>query len=129
MSDNDDHTRYRDEVERRWGAQAYRDGDRWWRGLDEGGKSRFREEHAGLALAWHEARTEGWSADDPRVQQIAQRHAAWISTGWGGRPVSADALRGLAQMYVDDERFAVHYGGADGARYVRDGLVAQAEHL
>jgi hypothetical protein len=27
-------------------------------------------------------------------------------------------------MYVDDERFAAHYGGVAGARFVRDALRA-----
>jgi hypothetical protein len=32
-------------------------------------------------------------------------------------------------MYVADERFAVNYGGVDGATYVRDGLVAYSRTL
>ena len=33
MFDGFDHTQYKDEVEERWGKQAYADSDRWWRGL------------------------------------------------------------------------------------------------
>jgi hypothetical protein len=29
-------------------------------------------------------------------------------------------------MYVADDRFARHYGGVDGASYVRDAIVAWA---
>ena len=48
----------------------------------------------------------------------------WIATAWGGVEPDPEQIRGLAQMYVDDERFASHYGGPDGARYVRDALFA-----
>ena len=30
-------------------------------------------------------------------------------------------------MYVADERFAVNYGGADGAAFVRDALTVYAD--
>jgi hypothetical protein len=30
-------------------------------------------------------------------------------------------------MYVDDERFAANYGGAEGARFVRDAMRVYAE--
>ena len=42
---------------------------------------------------------------------------------------SAEAITGLAQMYVADERFAANYGGAEGAGYVRDALVLFAQSM
>ena len=33
MFDGFDHTRYRDEVEQRWGSDAYARSDAWWRGI------------------------------------------------------------------------------------------------
>ena len=35
----------------------------------------------------------------------------------------AHYVRGLAEMYVADERFAANYGGLAGAQFVRDALV------
>src|SRR5690606_29959537 len=35
MFDGFDHTRYREEVEERWGAKAYAESDRWWRGMPD----------------------------------------------------------------------------------------------
>ncbi len=129
MFDGFDHTEHRAEVEHRWGEQAYADSDRWWQGLEEDGQREFMQESEAIARAWAQAQARGLPAAGPEVAAIAARHARWIEQGWGGRTPSADALVGLAQMYVDDERFAVNYGGAQGAAYVRDGLVAYAETL
>ena len=46
MFDGFDHTQYKEEVEQRWGAQAYADSDRWWRGLGPEGQQAFKDEHA-----------------------------------------------------------------------------------
>lgn len=124
-----DHTQYKDEVEQKWGEQAYAEGDRWWRGLDDGDKRGFMEEHRQIADAWLAARQDGLAADSPEAARIAARHVRWIERGWAGRKPSAEALTGLAEMYVADERFVVNYGGVEGAEYVRDGLVAYARTL
>lgn len=126
MFDGFDNSKYREEVEQRWGEQAWADGDLWWRGLTDDDKQGFMAEHEAIAAAWAQAREAALPVDSPEVQQIAARHAAWIRVGWQGRPVSADALRGLAQMYVADERFAANYGGVEGSEYVRAGLEAYA---
>lgn len=126
MFDGFDHTRYREEVEQRWGAEAYADSDRWWRGLDDAGRQGFVDDAAQLSEDWQQARATGEPVDGPRAQAIAARHVDWIRRGWAGKQPSPEAIRGLAQMYVDDERFSANYGGLDGAMYVRDALVVFA---
>ena len=122
MLDGFDHTQYKEEVEQRWGAQAYADSDRWWRGLGAQGQQAFMDEHAAIAAAWADLRSAGAPVDGPQAQALAARHHAWIAAGWGNKPPSADQLAGLADMYVADERFAANYGGTEGATYVRDAL-------
>jgi DNA-binding transcriptional MerR regulator len=126
MFDGFDHTQYREEVEQRWGQQAYADSDSWWRGLGESGQQEFLAESEAIAAAWAQARAAGLAADSQEVAVIAARHARWIEQGWGGTAPSPEALKGLAEMYVADERFAAAYGGVEAASYVRDGLVAYA---
>lgn len=126
MFDGFDHTRHREEVEQRWGAEAYADSDRWWRGLDDAGRQGFVDDAAQLSEDWQQARAAGEPVDGPRAQDIAARHVDWIRRGWAGKQPSPEAIRGLAQMYVDDERFSANYGGLDGATYVRDALVVFA---
>ncbi len=126
MFDGFDHTQYKEEVEQRWGAQAYADSDRWWRGLGAQGQQAFADEHVAIAAAWSELRAAGAPVDGPDAQALARRHHAWIAAGWGNKPPNADQLAGLADMYVADERFAANYGGTEGATYVRDALTHYA---
>lgn len=122
MFDGFDHTQYKDEVEQRWGAQAYADSDRWWRGLAAQDRKAFVDEAVAIAAAWAQLRSAGVPVDSAQAQALARRHRAWITAGWGNRRPSADQLVGLADMYVADARFAANYGGVEGATYVRDAL-------
>lgn len=129
MFDGFDHTQYKEEVEARWGATAYADADRWWRGLGAQDQQGFMAEHSAIAEQWARLRAEGAPVDGPAARALARRHRAWIAAGWGGKPegaVTAEALVGLADMYVADERFAANYGGTEGAQYVRDALTSYA---
>ena len=122
MFDGFDHTQYKEEVEQRWGAQAYADSDRWWRGLGSEGQQAFMDEHTAIAAGWAELQSAGAPVDGEAAKALARRHHAWIAAGWGNKAPSADQLAGLADMYVADERFAANYGGPTGASYVRDAL-------
>jgi DNA-binding transcriptional MerR regulator len=122
MFDGFDHRQYKEEVEQRWGAEAYADSARWWSGLGAEGQSAFTDEHAAIAAGWAHLQAAGAPAEGQEAQALARRHHAWIAAGWGNKPPSADQLAGLAEMYVADERFAANYGGSEGARYVRDAL-------
>ncbi|HRY09534.1 MAG: MerR family transcriptional regulator [Actinobacteria bacterium] len=129
MFDGFDHTQYKQEVEQRWGTAAYADSDRWWRGLSDSDKQGFLVESRAIAAAWQHLRDAGVVADDPRAQEVAARHVRWIQQGWAGRQPSAEAISGIAQMYVTDQRFAANYGGTEGAQYVRDALVLFARSM
>ncbi len=122
MLDGFDHTVYKDEVEQRWGAEAYATSDRWWRGLGADGQAAFRAEAAAIEAGLRDARASGTPVDDPAVQGLIARHYAWVRAGWGGSAPSAEAYLGLGDMYVADPRFAQNYGGLDGAEYVRDAM-------
>jgi len=124
--DGFDHTQYREEVEQRWGADAYARSDRWWRGLGSEGQAAFREEAGAITTALAAAHAAGASPDAPEVQALMARHYAWVRAGWGGKAPSAEAFVGLGEMYVADPRFAQHYGGAEGAAFVRDAMRAYA---
>ena len=123
MLDGFDHTQHKEEVEQRWGSQAYADSAAWWRGLGGQGRAKSTEEHAAIAAAWGRLAAEAAPVDGPEAQALARRHHAWIAAAWASRSPDADELAGLAAMYVDDERFAANYGGVRGASYVRDALV------
>lgn len=124
MFDGFDHTQYRDEVEERWGKDAYADSDAWWRSLSAADKKNWQEELQQLNKDWIAARDAGLEPDSAEAQELAHRHVAWLQ-GVPGTPADfGNYVAGLAEMYVADERFAVNYGGKTGAELVRDALLA-----
>ena len=129
MFDGFDHTQHKEEVEQRWGAKAYADSDRWWRGLGAAGQAEFQVESAAIIQEWRSLHARRAPVEGAEALALARRHHAWIAQGWGGvglGEVTGDALAGLGDMYVADERFAANYGGVEGAAYVRDALLHYA---
>lgn len=132
MFDGFDHTVYRDEVEERWGAQAYATSDEWWRSMSAEEKALWQQRQRALGSDWADAAARGVAADSAEAQALAQRQFEWLA-GIPGTP-GADAggptreyFVGLAEMYVADERFAANYGGSAGATFVRDAMLTYAE--
>nr|WP_297429384.1 MerR family transcriptional regulator [uncultured Actinotalea sp.] len=129
MFDGFDHTQHREEVEQRWGAEAYARGDTWWRGMTDADRQDWKARSDELGRDWTRAATAGQDPAGAEAQALASRHVAWLASipgtpGHGtGRP-DAGYVLGLAEMYVADPRFAANYGGEDGARFVRDALQA-----
>ena len=130
MFDGFDHTQYKDEVEQRWGKDAYAKSDAWWRGMSDTEKSQWRERAAQLGSDWIAAAESGIAPDDDAAQQLARRHVEWLA-GIPGTPGAVkEYVTGLGEMYVADPRFAANYGGVEGATFVRDALAVYAErHL
>lgn len=55
--------------------------------------------------------------DDPTgepARELARMHARWIRLHWGEGRYSREAHRGLAQMYLADDRFRAYYDEAAG---------------
>ena len=126
MFDGFDHTEHREEVQRRWGADADRTSDAWWRAMSPAERDAWKRAAADLAAGWRAAADDGADPAGDRAQELAVRQVAWVSAipgtpGTGAEP-SRDYLLGLADMYVADPRFAANYGGEPGARFVRSAL-------
>lgn len=136
MFDGFDHTQYREEVTERWGAQAYERSDAWWRGLSADDKSAWHERSARLAADWVAVAESGEDPTGTRAHEVAARHVQWLRDVPGAPSGDGFAayVRGLADMYVADPRFAANYvtsaGPEAGATFVRDALHAYADaHL
>ncbi len=127
MFDGFDHTRYKEEVEQRWGREAYARSDRWYRSLSAEQQRSFAQRHVDLAAEYARARSAGLAAGSAEVQEVVRRHHEWLAVV---ATVTREYFLGLGELYVADRRFAVNYGGEDGARYVRDAMrVYAARHL
>ncbi|MDO9396112.1 MAG: TipAS antibiotic-recognition domain-containing protein [Herbiconiux sp.] len=131
MFEGFDHARHREEVERRWGSEAYDRSDRWWRGMSAAEKSEWQQRATALAEDWRAAAERGVDPAGAEGQSLARRQVEWLrgipgTPGAGAEP-DPEYLRGLGELYVADERFAATYGGPSGARFVRDALAAFVE--
>lgn len=137
MFDGFDHTRYRDEVEQRWGKKAYADSDRWWRSMSADEKATWQQRVSDLGRDWIAAAESGIAPASAGAQALAERHVQWL-TGIPGTPAAAGAggdvkayVIGLGEMYVADPRFGANYatsaGGTAGAEFVRDALRIYAD--
>lgn len=132
MFDGFDHTQYKDEVEERWGKDAYAKSDAWWRSQSEGEKRDWKQRAADLGAAWIEAAQSGIDPASEEAQAVAQRHFEWLrgipgTPGGGSTGPTKEYFVGLAEMYVADDRFAVNYGGTEGATFVRDAMKVYAD--
>ncbi|HJA29903.1 MAG TPA: TipAS antibiotic-recognition domain-containing protein [Candidatus Olsenella pullicola] len=59
------------------------------------------------------AMATGDPAGEP-ARELARMHARWIRLHWGEGRYSREAHRGLAQMYLADDRFRAYYDTAAG---------------
>jgi MerR family transcriptional regulator, thiopeptide resistance regulator len=131
-----DHTQYREEVEQRWGKDAYAAGDAWWRGMLASEKDDWKRRSQQLGSDWTAAAASGLAPDSQQAQELARRHFEWLR-GIPGTPAANGRdgdikgyVTGLGEMYLADPRFAANYGGDAGAAFVRDALRIYAEkHL
>lgn len=136
MFDGFDHTRYKEEVEQRWGRKAYADSDRWWRGMTDAERADWQRRVSDLGRDWIAAAESGIDPASAEAQDVARRHVEWL-TGIPGTPAAVPGgdvkgyVIGLGEMYVADPRFGANYatsaGGTAGAEFVRDALRMYAE--
>ena len=126
MFDGFDHTRYREEVEQRWGADAYATSSAWWESKDPAERRRWQQEVRERQAAWARLAAEGADPTGEQAQALAAQHVEWLRAIPGTPATDPKTVRGyvlaLGQMYVADPRFAAHYGGEENAGFVRDAL-------
>ena len=132
MFDGFDHTQYREEVEERWGTDAYARSDAWWRGMTADDKAAWQRDLARLAADWGAAAESGADPAGAEAQALAQRQFDWLrgipgTPGGGAAGPTKEYFTGLGEMYVADPRFAANYGGETGATFVRDAMRVYAD--
>ncbi len=127
MFEGFDHTQYKDEVEERWGTEAYATSDSWWRSLSAADKVAWQTRVSELNADWTAAADAKLTADSDEAQALARRHVEWLTSVPGTPGAIKEYVTGLGEMYVADERFASNYGGQKGAEFVRDALSVYAE--
>ena len=132
MFDGFDHTVFKEEVEQKWGREAYDRGDSWWGSKTAAEKAEWKTAQSALQSDWIAAAERGDDPTGAEAQALAQRQFDALAAVPGtpgsstGGPTKAYFI-GLGELYVDDARFAANYGGAEKASFVRDAMRAYAE--
>ncbi|MFE0422639.1 MerR family transcriptional regulator [Streptomyces sp. NPDC058953] len=127
--DGFDDKRYEKEVTERWGADAWRDGRRWWSALDEEARRTHLADHEDIARDYARALKDGADPGDETAQAVTRRMYTWQSAV---RAPSKYHFIGLGEMFAADRRFGDNYDkyGEGTAAFVRDAMRVYADrHL
>jgi DNA-binding transcriptional MerR regulator len=124
MFDGFDHSQYKEEVEQRWGAAAYKKSNDWWNSQTPDERKQWMATSEQLGKDWVDAAQRGIDPASDEARALAARHVAWLAGIPGTPGDNREYVLALGEMYVADERFAKNYGGVEGATFVRDALAA-----
>lgn len=124
MFEGFDHSKYDAEVRERWGDEAADRSNTWWNGLGAEGQRAFWQQLEELNTAWDQVIAAGVTPDSEQAQDVAAQHVNWLGTSIRPDELSKEKVKGIVQMYVDDERFAANYNRVSpaGPQFVRDAV-------
>jgi DNA-binding transcriptional MerR regulator len=118
---DDNEQQYGQEAREQYGAQAVDQSNRKLKNMTEEQYAALQQLEADMFAALEQAMEDGDSASR-LAQQAAGLHRQWLSFYWD--TYTKEAHAGVAQMYVDDERFKAYYDKhAPGtAEFLRDAV-------
>lgn len=114
------------EVRERWGDTAADEANRKMLNLSEGEFERFQELGRTINESLEAAVNANADPTGDEGERIYRLHREWLGFTWNF--YTPEAHRGLAEMYVADERFTTYYDGnvAGCAAWLRDAIAAHA---
>ncbi|OKP85153.1 MerR family transcriptional regulator [Paenibacillus helianthi] len=118
---DDNEQKYGQEIRGKYGDEAVEKSNRKLRNMTEEQYDRVQETEAEMFAALEQAMEDG----DPAsvlAQKAADLHRQWLTFYWD--TYTKEAHAGVAQMYVDDERFTAYYdkNRSGAARFLRDAV-------
>ncbi|HPD01382.1 MAG TPA: MerR family transcriptional regulator [Acetivibrio sp.] len=119
---DDNEKKYGKEIREKYGDEVVEQSNQRFKNMTEEDFDRLK----GLESEIIETLKEAFATGDPAgelAQKAADLHKQWISCSWGS--YSKEAHAGLAQMYVDDERFTAYYDKEQPgmAKFLRDAIL------
>ena len=118
---------YADEAEARWGhTDAYKQSQERVATMTKERFAAIGAEGEDITKKLAALKEQGASPADPAVQAQVERHWQWLRHFY---EPNREMYRGLADMYVDDPRFAANYEkyGAGLAAFFRDAMHAYCD--
>ncbi len=123
-----DNSQYEDEVRERWGhTEAYAESQRKVAAMTKEDMQRLQADEESVCQDLAELLRTGVPADDPRTQEVVDRHYRWFTAFW---TPDAQTYQCIGNMYVDDARFTARYDRYEPglAVYLRDAMAVYAEN-
>jgi len=123
-----DYSEHVAEAEQRWGnTEAFRESQRRTARYSKQDWLRIKAEQDEIEHAFAQALADGAPADSDRAAELSERHRQHLSTWF--HDVPPEMHRGLAEMYLADQRFADYYDRiAPGlAAYVSAAIIAHTD--
>jgi hypothetical protein len=119
---DDNEKKYGKEVREKYGDEAVNQSNKKLKGLTQEQYEEFEK----LGVTVLNTLKAAFKTGDPAgelAQKTADLHRQWLSFSWGS--YSKEAHAGLAQMYVDDERFKAYYDKEQpgSAEFLRDAIL------
>lgn len=126
---DDNEAQYGEEVRQRWGNEAANAANAKMLKMTKDEYEAFEALGQQVLTTLAAAVAEGDPAG-PAAQKTAALHKEWLCKTWGTAKYNGQAHKNLAQMYVDDERFAAYYEKAapGGAAMLRDAVAWYVDH-
>ena len=114
--------KYGKEIREKYGKEAVEKSNAYFKNMSKDDYERIKT----LSVQIEQALAEAYKTGDPAGpfgQKAAELHKQWISLCWGH--YNKESHAGLAQMYVDDERFTAYYDKEQPgmAEFLRDAIL------
>ncbi|MNO75744.1 HTH-type transcriptional activator TipA [compost metagenome] len=125
---DDNEKKYGKEIREKYGEDAINESNKRFKNMSKEQYTEFEE----LGQTILDKLEEAFETGDPAgeaAQEVAKLHRKWITFAWNR--YSKEAHAGVAQMYVDDERFTAYYDkNKPGlAKFLRDAVVIYTDSL
>nr|WP_319473009.1 TipAS antibiotic-recognition domain-containing protein [uncultured Sphaerochaeta sp.] len=110
-------SQYGEEIRQKYGEETVEKANAQMMGMSEKTYERFTK-LGELVLEKLQGAAKDGDPTSPLAREVASLHAQWLRFTW--THYSAEAHRGVVQMYVDDERFGAYYQG--NAKFLKDAV-------
>lgn len=119
---NENEEKYGKEIREKYGEEVVEKSNKAFKSMTAEQYGQFEQLGVEVLETLKKAVAEGDPAGE-LAQKTADLHKQWLTFAWG--QYSREAHAGVAQMYVDDERFTAYYDKEvpGGAAFLRDAVV------